>query len=155
MAAALPRQRLGRSEIEVSRIALGSWRTFERMPRADAERLLDYALERGIDFLDDARYDDETGNAPIPTGYSEVLFGQLLRAVGADPAALTISNKLWWEFWPGQDAIGELEAGIGVPAADDDGADAAGVLELGELLHAAAPTARPAALRVCAMSACT
>jgi L-glyceraldehyde 3-phosphate reductase len=108
----LPRHRLGRSEIEVSRIALGSWRTFERMLRADAERLLGYALERGIDFLDDARYDDETGNAPIPTGYSEVLFGQLLRAVGADPAALTISNKLWWEFWPGQDAIGELEASL-------------------------------------------
>jgi len=112
MAAALPRHRLGGSEIEVSRIALGSWRTFERMPRPDAERLLGYALERGIDFLDDARYDDETGNAPIPTGYSEVLFGQLLRAVGADPAALTISNKLWWEFWPGQDAIGELEASL-------------------------------------------
>jgi aryl-alcohol dehydrogenase-like predicted oxidoreductase len=112
MTAALPRHRLGGSEIEVSRIALGSWRTFERMPRPDAERLLGYALERRIDFLDDARYDDETGNAPIPTGYSEVLFGQLLRAVGAEPAALTISNKLWWEFWPGQDAIGELEASL-------------------------------------------
>jgi aryl-alcohol dehydrogenase-like predicted oxidoreductase len=108
----LPCRRLGGSEIEVSRIALGSWRTFERMPRADAERLLAYALERGIDFLDDARYDDETGKAPIPTGYSEVLFGELLRAVGADPAALTISNKLWWEFWPGQDAIGEVEASL-------------------------------------------
>ena len=112
MAAALPHRRLGGSEIEVSRIALGSWRTFERMPRADAERLLAYALGRGIDFLDDARYDDETGKAPIPTGYSEVLFGELLRAVGADPAALTISNKLWWEFWPGQDAIGEVEASL-------------------------------------------
>src|ERR1700679_298701 len=43
----------------------------------------------------------------------------------------------------GEDAMGELDAGIGVLAADDDGA--AGVLELGELLHAAAPTARPAA----------
>jgi hypothetical protein len=43
-----------------------------------------------------------------------------------------------------EDAIGELDAGIGVLAADD-GAEAAGVLELGELLHAAAPTARPAA----------
>jgi aryl-alcohol dehydrogenase-like predicted oxidoreductase len=113
MTVALPRRRLGGSEIEVSGIALGSWRTFERMPRADAERLLAHALERGIDFLDDARYDDETGTAPIPTGYSEVLFGELLRAVGADPAGLTISNKLWWEFWPGQDAIGEVEASLG------------------------------------------
>ena len=111
-AASPPRRRLGRSEIEVSPIALGSWRTFERMPRADGERLLAHALERGIDFLDDARYDDETGTAPIRTGYSEVLFGELLRTVGADPAALTISNKLWWEFWPGQDAIGEVEASL-------------------------------------------
>ena len=26
------------------------------------------AREAGITFLDDARYDDETGTAPIPTG---------------------------------------------------------------------------------------
>ena len=30
------------------------------------------AREHGINFLDDARYNDETGTAPIPTGYSEV-----------------------------------------------------------------------------------
>jgi hypothetical protein len=59
----------------------------------------------------------------------------------------------------GEDAIGELDAGIGV-LADDDGADAAGVLELGELLHAAAPTARPAAatdaarMRYCMVTPC-
>jgi hypothetical protein len=59
----------------------------------------------------------------------------------------------------GEDAIGELDAGIGV-LADDDGAEAAGVLELGELLHAAAPTARPAAatdaarMRYCMMTPC-
>jgi hypothetical protein len=60
-----------------------------------------------------------------------------------------------------EDAIGALEAGIGVLAADDDdGADAAGVLELGELLHAAAPTARPAAatdaarMRYCMVTPC-
>jgi hypothetical protein len=59
-----------------------------------------------------------------------------------------------------EDAIGALEAGIGVLAADDDGADAAGVLELGELLQAAAPTARPAAatdaarMRYCMVTPC-
>jgi aryl-alcohol dehydrogenase-like predicted oxidoreductase len=95
--------------LRVSRIALGSWRTFERMRRSDAERLLAYALQRGIDFLDDARYDDETGRAPLPTGYSEVLFGELFRAVGADPDAVAVSNKLWWEFWPEQDAVAELD----------------------------------------------
>jgi L-glyceraldehyde 3-phosphate reductase len=104
--------RLGGSSLEVSRIALGSWRTFERMERADAEAVLDHALRSGIDFLDDARYDDETGHAPLATGYSEVLFGELFRAVGADRDAVTISNKLWWEFWPDQDAVSELEGSL-------------------------------------------
>jgi hypothetical protein len=61
---------------------------------------------------------------------------------------------------PDAGAIGELDAGIGVLAADDDGAEAAGVLELGELLHAAAPTASPAAatdaakMRYCMVTPC-
>jgi aryl-alcohol dehydrogenase-like predicted oxidoreductase len=106
------RRRLGASDLSVSRISLGSWRTFERMPRADAERVLAHALESGIDFLDDARYDDETGHAPLASGYSEVLFGELFRAVGADRDRVTVSNKLWWEFWPGEAAVGELEGSL-------------------------------------------
>jgi aryl-alcohol dehydrogenase-like predicted oxidoreductase len=108
----VPRRRLGASELEVSRIALGSWRTFERMDRDDAERVLDHALRSGIDFLDDARYDDETGEAPLATGYSEVLFGELFRAVAAQRDMVTVSNKLWWEFWPEQDAVAEVEASL-------------------------------------------
>jgi L-glyceraldehyde 3-phosphate reductase len=103
---------LGSSGIQVSQIALGSWRTFERMDRRDAERLLAYALAQGIDLLDDARYDDETGSAPLASGYSEVLFGELLRAVGADLQTVSVSNKLWWEFWPVQTAVAELEASL-------------------------------------------
>jgi L-glyceraldehyde 3-phosphate reductase len=103
---------LGGSGIRVSPIALGSWRTFEHMEREDAERLLAYALARGIDLLDDARYDDETGSAPLASGYSEVLFGELLRAVGADLQAVSVSNKLWWEFWPEQTAVAELEGSL-------------------------------------------
>jgi L-glyceraldehyde 3-phosphate reductase len=112
VADSLPHRRLGNSSLEVSQIALGSWRTFERMDRADGEHVLDHALRCGIDFLDDARYDDETGRAPRATGYSEVLFGELFRAVGADRDAVTVSNKLWWEFWPEQTAVAELEASL-------------------------------------------
>ena len=103
---------LGASGITVSPIALGSWRTFERMKRIDAERVLGYAIEHGITFLDDARYDDETGHAPLATGYSEVLFGQLFRAVGASLESVTVANKLWWEFWPKQTAVQELQASL-------------------------------------------
>jgi aryl-alcohol dehydrogenase-like predicted oxidoreductase len=38
--------------------------------------------DEGINFFDDARYNDETGKAPIPTGYSEILFGELFRGAG-------------------------------------------------------------------------
>ena len=60
------------------------------------------AMEAGINFLDDARYNDETGHAPIPTGYSEVVFGELFRAAGWRRDETVVSNKLWWEFWPDQ-----------------------------------------------------
>jgi aryl-alcohol dehydrogenase-like predicted oxidoreductase len=104
---------LGRSELRVSRLALGSWRTFERIPRAQGVAVMRAAREAGIDFLDDARYDDDTGTAPMPTGHSEVVFGELLRASGRPREEVVIANKLWWEFWPGQDAAGELDASLG------------------------------------------
>ena len=104
--------RLGRSELEVSRVALGSWRTFERMPREQGVAVMRAAREAGIDFLDDARYNDETGTAPIPSGYSEVVFGELFRASGWNRDEVVIANKLWWEFWPEQDAAGELDASL-------------------------------------------
>ena len=71
------------------------------------------AREHGINFLDDARYNDETGTAPIPSGYSEVLFGELFRAAGWDRDDTVVSNKLWWEFWPDQDADEELAGSLG------------------------------------------
>jgi hypothetical protein len=80
----MERRRLGASELEVSRLALGSWRTFERISREDSLAVMRATREYGFNFLDDARYDDETGQAPIPTGYSEVLFGELFRAAGWD-----------------------------------------------------------------------
>ena len=70
------------------------------------------AREHGINFLDDARYNDETGTAPIPTGYSELLFGELFRAAGWDRADVVVANKLWWEFWPQETAAQELDASL-------------------------------------------
>ena len=73
---------LGRSELMVSRMALGSWRTYERISREQGLAVMRAGREAGITFLDDARYNDETGGAPIPTGYSEIVFGELFRAAG-------------------------------------------------------------------------
>jgi len=97
----------------VSALSLGSWRTFERIPEQTGIAVLRAALDQGITFFDDARYNDETGRAPIPTGYSEVLFGRLFRGAGVARDEAVVSNKLWWEFWPEQSAAAELDASLG------------------------------------------
>ena len=106
------RRRLGESGLEVSAFALGSWRTYDRIPREQAVAVLNAAREHGIDFLEIARYNDLTGRAPIPTGYSEVVFGEVFRRSGWPRTEVTIGEKLWWEFWPGQTAAQELDASL-------------------------------------------
>ncbi len=109
----MPLVPLGHSGIEVSRLALGSWRTYERISRDQGVRVMRAAREAGINFLDDARYNDETGDAPLPTGYSEVVFGELFLAAGWRRDEVVVSNKLWWEFWPDQTPAQELAASLG------------------------------------------
>ncbi len=103
---------LGPCGIGVSRLALGSWRTYERISRDQGIRVMLAAREAGINFLDDARYNDETGDAPLPTGYSEVVFGELFRAAGWRRDDTVVSNKLWWEFWPDQSPAQELAGSL-------------------------------------------
>jgi aryl-alcohol dehydrogenase-like predicted oxidoreductase len=98
--------------MDVSALSLGSWRTFERLPAETGTAILRAARDEGINFFDDARYNDETGQAPIPTGYSEVLFGELFRGAGVPRDEAVVANKLWWEFWPGQSAAAELDASL-------------------------------------------
>ena len=60
----IPLASLGSSGIQASRLALGSWRTYERISRDEGIRVMQAARGAGINFLDDARYNDETGHAP-------------------------------------------------------------------------------------------
>jgi aryl-alcohol dehydrogenase-like predicted oxidoreductase len=103
---------LGDSGLTVSRLALGSWRTFERISRDAGLEVMRAARDAGITFLDDARYDDETGTAPMPTGYSEVVFGELFRAAGWPRDETVVTNKLWWEHWPRESATEELQGSL-------------------------------------------
>lgn len=105
--------RLGRSTLEVSALSLGSWRTFERVDRDQGLAVMEAARAAGITFLDDARYDDETKTAPIPTGYSEVIFGELFARSGYERRDVIVSNKLWWEFWPAETAAEEVAGSLG------------------------------------------
>jgi aryl-alcohol dehydrogenase-like predicted oxidoreductase len=106
-------RRVGSSDISVSVLSLGSWRTFERISAEEGVAVMREAREAGIDFLDDARYNDETGTAPIPTGWSEVVFGERFRAAGWKRDEVTVANKLWWEFWPGESALQEIDGSLG------------------------------------------
>ncbi len=108
----MTQQRLGRVGPEVSRLSLGSWRTFERIGRDQGVAVMRAAREAGITFLDDARYNDETGTAPIPSGYSEVVFGELFTAAGWPRDSTIVANKLWWEFWPHESADKELDGSL-------------------------------------------
>jgi aryl-alcohol dehydrogenase-like predicted oxidoreductase len=103
---------LGSSGLEVSALSLGSWRTFEHLPPETGAAILAAARDEGINFFDDARYNDETGRAPIATGYSEILFGELFRGAGVRREEVVVANKLWWEFWPQQSAAAELDASL-------------------------------------------
>jgi aryl-alcohol dehydrogenase-like predicted oxidoreductase len=49
----------------------------------------------------------------VRTGYSEILFGEVFRAVGWRRDDVVVANKLWWEFWPDQSAEGELDRSLG------------------------------------------
>lgn len=109
---AMPQKRLGSTGPEVSRLALGSWRTFERIGRPEGLAVMYAARDAGITFLDDARYNDETGTAPIPSGYSEVVFGELFAAAGWPRETTTVANKLWWEFWPRETAEQEIDGSL-------------------------------------------
>jgi aryl-alcohol dehydrogenase-like predicted oxidoreductase len=110
--AQLPAVPLGASGLQVSRMALGSWRTYERISRERGMSVMRAARDVGVTFLDDARYNDETGEAPIPSGYSEIVFGELFRAAGWRRDDVIISNKLWWEFWPGETPAHELAGSL-------------------------------------------
>jgi len=108
----MPVVALGASGLQVSRMALGSWRTFERISRGQGLAVMRAARNAGIAFLDDARYNDETGTAPIPSGYSEVVFGELFRAAGWRRDEVVVANKLWWEFWPDEMPADELAGSL-------------------------------------------
>jgi aryl-alcohol dehydrogenase-like predicted oxidoreductase len=103
----MERRPLGNSGIEVSVLSLGSWRTYERIPREQALAVMGAAREAGIDFLDDARY------GAGGDGRSEELFGELFRSAGWRRDAVAVANKLWWEFWPEQTAMEELDGSLG------------------------------------------
>jgi L-glyceraldehyde 3-phosphate reductase len=131
---------LGRSGLEVTALCLGSFMTFEYMDPADAAAVLRGAVDGGVRFLDDARYDDRSGGAPIPSGYSEVILGRFFRDGGFPRDEFVVAEKLWFEFFPEESIEAELDGSLGRLGMDRVDllycAEPPGSLALGELLGA-------------------
>jgi L-glyceraldehyde 3-phosphate reductase len=104
---------LGRSGLNVTVLCLGSFMTFDSMDRSDARAVLRAAVDGGVRFLDDARYDDRSGRAPIPSGYSEVILGELFREGGFRRDDFVVAEKLWFEFFPDESIEAELDGSLG------------------------------------------
>ncbi len=99
---------LGSSGVSVSAMSVGSWLTLDHIPEDEALDVLRTAIDLGVSFFDDARYDDRTGKAPIKTGYSEVVFGELFRKGGWRREDVFIANKAWLEFYPDETIAEEV-----------------------------------------------
>lgn len=95
----------------MSPLCLGSWLTFEFMERDVALAVLRRAAEGGINFFDDARYDDHTGRAPVRSGWSEVVFGELFAESGLSRDEIVMADKLWFEF-PDETVEDELDGSL-------------------------------------------
>jgi L-glyceraldehyde 3-phosphate reductase len=81
---AMLHRQLGASGLSVSALSLGSWRTYERIPREQGVAVLDAARAAGIDFPRSDYARDE----------------------------ILIATKLWWEFWPEENAAQELDGAL-------------------------------------------
>lgn len=103
---------LGKSGVRVSAMSVGSWLTLDHIDSEDALDVLRTAIDLGVNFFDDARYDDRTGNAPMRTGYTEVLFGELFRKGGWRREDVFIANKAWLEFYPDESLAEEVEGSL-------------------------------------------
>ncbi len=97
----LQRRRIGTTDMEASVLSLGSWHTYDRMDFADAVAMIRYALDRGVNLFDIGVY-AAPGHPPVSPPQAggaptDVLFGAIIRAVGARRDDYLVSSKLWLE----------------------------------------------------------
>ena len=91
---------LGQTDIKVSRLCLGSMTWGEQNTAAEGHRQLDYALERGINFIDTAEM------YPVPPkaesqGRTETILGEWLKQTSRDRVvvATKIAGPAVWLPW--------------------------------------------------------
>ncbi|MEV0676080.1 aldo/keto reductase [Actinosynnema sp. NPDC050436] len=90
---ALPRRRVGTSDLDVSLLSLGSWHTYDRMDFADAVAMIRAAVDAGINLFDVGVY----GFPGMPPVFTDVIWSAIMRASGISRDDYLVSAKLWIE----------------------------------------------------------
>jgi aryl-alcohol dehydrogenase-like predicted oxidoreductase len=99
-------QHLGRAGVRVSRLCLGTMNFGPETGEADAFRILDRALEHGINFLDTANvYGRKVGE-----GVTEQILGRWLDQGGDRRDKIVLASKVYGEMgkWPNQSRLSAL-----------------------------------------------
>jgi NDP-hexose C3-ketoreductase / dTDP-4-oxo-2-deoxy-alpha-D-pentos-2-ene 2,3-reductase len=98
--------RLGRTGLEVSRLALGTVNFGGRVEEREAHELLDHALDRGITFVDTANI----YGWRVYKGHTEEVIGRWLSAAPGRREEVVVATKVGNEMGPGRDEGGGLSA---------------------------------------------
>lgn len=90
-------QNLGRSQMKVSKICLGTMFFGERTPQDEAFRIMDRCLELGINFFDTANRYGGDGNR----GGSEAIIGRWLAQGGGRRESIVLATKVYGDMFEG------------------------------------------------------
>lgn len=89
-------RQLGRTDIMVSEICLGSMTWGSQNTESEAHQQLDYAISQGVNFIDTAEMYPTTPRLPENTGLTEKLIGTWLKG-RADRDQLVVASKITGE----------------------------------------------------------
>src|SRR5579883_3048455 len=97
---------LGRSGLKVSKLCLGTMNFGPHTSEADAFRIMDRALDLGINFFDTAN----VYARPLPRGTTETIIGKWLAQGGGRREKIVLATKLYGEMdpWPNNSRFSAL-----------------------------------------------
>ncbi|GAB3499725.1 aldo/keto reductase [Amycolatopsis cihanbeyliensis] len=118
----VPHRKIGTAGPDVSVLSLGSWHTYDRMRFTDAVAMMRYAVDSGINFFDVGYYGGLVVDGKrVPESFTDVLFGQIMRAAGVPRENYLLSAKLWVNNYQEQslsEQLDELLLRVGTEYAD-------------------------------------
>lgn len=102
--------KLGRSQLTVSRVCLGTMNFGGRTPEPDSIRILDRAFEAGISFVDTANvYGHDPAEFTSGRGRSEEIIGRWLPGRRDD---VVVATKMYFPMHDGPGALGPSRANV-------------------------------------------